>query len=184
MSLDRSEPSTKRYSDLINAIPFDHLVGLADAIRVIDQRANTLYVAGNGGSCANAAHLVLHLRELGFRGVDLTADSACITAIANDHSYTEVFGRLLKAQAIDGDGLLVISGSGKSPNIINALQAAREQYERLTTLGLLGFGGGDAAQLCDVAVIMDSCEYGPVEVAHDACIHLIAELLSRTLTVK
>ena len=180
-SLTKSNTSTitsrlPAYSELVNSIQVDHLAALAEAIRATNDRGNTLYVGGNGGSCANAAHLVLHLREVGIRAVDLTADSACLTAIANDHSYAEVFRQQLQSQAIDGDGLLVISGSGRSHNVVGALEWAR--LHSLRSLGLLGFGGGDAAQLCDLAVILYSTDYGPVEVAHDACIHLIKELLS------
>lgn len=164
------------YSSLIESLPEDQLQRLVEAISAINKGGHTLYVAGNGGSCANAAHLVLHLRESGIRAVDLTADNACITALANDHSYAEVFRAQLQSQAIEGDGLLVISGSGKSLNIIGALEWAK--LHRLPTLALLGFGGGDAAGLCDVAVVLASCDYGPVEVAHDACIHLMKELLS------
>lgn len=180
MSSNRSKVSLvktriKVYSDVIGIILPADLMNVVHGIEKTNKKGNTLYVAGNGGSCANAAHLVLHLRESNIRAVDLTADNACITAIANDHSYTEVFRQQLESQAIDGDGLLVISGSGKSLNIIAALEWAR--LHSLMRLGLLGFGGGDAARLCDMAIILDSSEYGPVEVAHDACIHLIKELL-------
>lgn len=163
------------YSESIAAISLDQVSTLVEAIREM-RSGRTCYVAGNGGSCANAAHLVLHLREVGFRAVDLTADTPYLTAIANDSSYRQVFSRLLESQATQEDALLVISGSGNSPNIISALVEARRCGMR--TLGLLGFGGGRARALCDVAVVMDSIEYGPVEVAHDACVHLIKEMLA------
>ena len=140
--------------------------------------AKHVYLCGNGGSAANAIHIANDLIACRIKAHALTADVATLTAIANDYSYAEVFSQQLKSQAIDRDGLLVISGSGNSANVIAVLERAR--FLKVRTMGLLGFGGGLAAPLCDVAVVLDSSEYGPVEVAHDACIHLLKDLLSRT----
>ena len=163
------------YSRRIESISMDRLHALVDAIRTTAERGSHIFVCGNGGSCANAAHLVLHLRELLIRSSDLTADIAFLTAAANDGTYDAVFSSGLHANAIPGDVLVVISGSGNSKNIIQGLETAN--CLGLRTMGLLGFSGGQALKLCDIALIVDSSEYGPVEVAHDACIHLIKELL-------
>ena len=163
------------YGTILASISLDALDSI---VRVIHQMpaGRTVYVAGNGGSCTNAAHLVLHLREVGVRAIDLTADAAYLTATSNDVSYPEVFSHTLQSQATDRDCLLVISGSGDSPNILLALLKAKNLG--MCTLGLLGFGGGMALGLCDVALVLESKDYGPVEVAHDACIHLIKEIVS------
>jgi phosphoheptose isomerase len=165
------------YSRALFLIDAESLLLMAEKLRLIRTRKNTVYIAGNGGSCANAAHLTLHLREVNFRAVDLTADSACLTAIANDYSYAEVFSRLFEFQAVFGDALIVISGSSRSPNILSVLQKAESLQRDISILGLLGSRGGEALQYCQSAVVLEMTEYGPVEVAHDACIHLLKELL-------
>ena len=165
----------KNYVALLASIPLNSLNAVVQAITEVPS-GRTIYVAGNGGSCANAAHLVLHLREVGFRAEDLSGDNVYLTALANDHSYAQIFSHRIRRYASPNDLLVVISGSGESPNIIMALAEAKRSG--LKTLGLLGFGGGMASALCDVAVTLASWDYGPVEVAHDACIHLIKELLA------
>ena len=183
MSSVASELSTLRdrlieYRRALFLIDPESLLPMVTRLRLIRARNNTVYIAGNGGSCANAAHLTLHLREVKFRTVDLTADSACLTAIANDYSYAEVFARLLDSQAVFGDALIVISGSGRSPNILSVLQKAESLQRDISILGLLGSTGGAAVQYCQSAVVLEMKEYGPIEVAHDACIHLLKELLA------
>jgi len=193
MSSVTSEISTlterlTEYRRVLFLIDPESLVRMVQRLRLIRTQNNTVYIAGNGGSCANAAHLTLHLREINFRAVDLTADSACLTAIANDYSYGEVFSRLFDSQAVFGDALIVISGSGQSPNILSLLEKATSLKRKISILGLLGSAGGKAHEYCHSAIVLktkqygpvdtlDTMEYGPIEVAHDACVHLLKELL-------
>ena len=95
---------------------------LAKAIK----NARRVYIAGNGGSAANALHFANDLISCGVKAHALTADVSTLTCIANDHDYVEVFSRQVKAFAEPGDLVLVLSGSGRSPNILAALAAARE----------------------------------------------------------
>lgn len=137
----------------------------------------TVYVIGNGGSYANAAHLVLHLREAGVCAVDLLGDAANLTAMSNDHSYQDAARLILKAEATRGDILVVISGSGDSANILLALAEAKRKG--IWSFGLLGFGGGTAFYLCDEAVVLSSHNYGVVEDVHSTCVHLIKDDILR-----
>ena len=143
--------------------------------------AGAVWVIGNGGSQANASHLVLHLQEHGLKARDLLAETAYITAMANDHSYAVVASRTLRTLGAAADTLIVITGSGDSPNVILALVEARRLGMR--TYGLLGFAGGQALALCDQAVLVASSDYGCIEDAHSALVHAInAELGDLTRT--
>lgn len=145
---------------------------IAHALRACQ---GTVYVLGNGGSQANASHLVLHLLECGVRARDVMGETAWLTASANDHSYEASAARLLVLTGREGDALLVLSGSGNSPNVVLALTEAKGRG--MMTLGFLGFGGGAARGLCDCALVLTSKEYGPVEDSHSAAIHILAGLL-------
>lgn len=90
------------------------------------QKANRVYICGNGGSAANALHIANDLVACGVRAQALTGDIATLTAIANDDSYVAVFSRQLKVFGHPDDLLVALSGSGRSPNILQALQAANE----------------------------------------------------------
>ena len=147
-----------------------HVASLLNSSR--DQQ---VFVLGNGGSQANASHLVLHLINAGFNARDMMAETAWLTAHSNDLSYDTAPGKLLHSLANSHDVLIVISGSGKSANIISALQSAQECGMKI--IGLLGFGGGYAVDYCDLAVVLPQEDYGPIEDTHSAVIHIIGEMV-------
>lgn len=95
---------------------------LAKAIK----NAKRVYIAGNGGSAANALHFANDLISCGIKAHALTGDVSTLTCIANDSEYTQVFARQIRVFAEKGDLVLVLSGSGRSPNILAALAAARD----------------------------------------------------------
>jgi D-sedoheptulose 7-phosphate isomerase len=142
-------------------------------------RGGTLYTAGNGGSAAQALHLAEELvgryraDRPPRRAVCLNADATSLTCIANDFGYDEVFSRPCRALLDDRDALLVLSTSGRSPNVLAALRAARERGA--ATLGLLGGDGGAALALCDHAVVVPSSDSAHVQEAHLVVVHLICE---------
>ncbi|HEX3934639.1 MAG TPA: SIS domain-containing protein [Puia sp.] len=115
---------------------------------------NKVFLAGNGGSAADAQHLAAELcgrfvkERKPLPGIALTTDTSAITAIANDYGYDQVFSRQLEALAWPGDLFIGISTSGNSAGIINALTAARELS--CNTIGLSGKTGGKMKDLCDV----------------------------------
>ena len=148
---------------------------MTDLLLQAKERGSAVYVAGNGGSYSNASHCVLHLREAGLHAVDLMADSSHLTALSNDSDYIVAMSKRLALDAKARDVLIVISGSGSSPNIVMALVQAKAK--QMGAIGLLGFGGGMAVGLCDVAVVLDSTAYGPIEDCHSTIIHVLKDSL-------
>lgn len=142
------------------------------------QRAR-LYTCGNGGSAAEALHLAEELigkykaTRPPYPAVCLNADPTALTCIANDFGFDNIFARQIEALAAPGDILVAFSTSGASPNILNALRAARNAGA--TTIGLLGKGGGACRELCDLALVVDSDCTEWIQEAHQVVIHLILE---------
>ncbi|MCA9973044.1 MAG: glycosyltransferase, partial [Anaerolineales bacterium] len=145
-----------------------------------------LLVAGNGGSAAEAQHLAAELVGR-FDDADrpalpvlaLTADTAVLTAWANDVGYADVFARQVQAFGAPGDLLLGISTSGNSPNLVRAFHAARRQG--LTCLALLGGDGGDLAALADHALIIPAADTQRIQEAQLLVLHLLCELIELRL---
>ena len=159
----------------------DRIEGLATALVERLRSGGTLYTAGNGGSAAQAMHLAEELigRYRGdrppMRAVCLNADPSALTCIANDFGYERIFARQCEALVNEGDALLVLSTSGESANVVEALQVARRRGA--LTIGLLGDSGGRCAALCDHAVTLGSNDSAHVQEAHQVVLHLICELL-------
>jgi D-sedoheptulose 7-phosphate isomerase len=137
-----------------------------------------LLVAGNGGSAADAQHLVaefvarLTVNRPALRAIALTVDSSILTAIGNDFGYEDVFVRQIEALGQPGDVFLGISTSGNSKNILKALRLAREMD--IVTIGFTGSDGGKMRDLCDhniqeshlalehiFCMLVERCYFGP-----------------------
>lgn len=161
-----------------------NLVLLAEKLAQVRSSGGHVYVCGNGGSCANAAHLVLHLREIGVKAFDLLADAPWVSAIANDRAYDQVFSWTLHALGAGPEDLLiVISGSGQSKNIMKAIEWAANA--NLTIAGLLGNAahnvyGGAAFDHMDsgLGIVVPSDDYGVIEDVHSICIHALKKALT------
>lgn len=139
------------------------------------KRARRVYLAGNGGSAANAIHIANDLIGCGIRAHALTADVATITAIANDHGYEHVFSRQIRVFAEPGDLLICLSGSGNSPNIIEALEAAKAIG--VETWAITGeFTEGMASEIADHAIVvgsdMQAAEGEQVRIGHQVMMEL------------
>lgn len=158
---------------------------LAQALEVLESalvERRKVFVAGNGGSASTASHMAVDLMKTvakaggrGLRVVSLVDNMPIITAIANDVSYGEVFSGQLVELGQAGDVLIVISGSGNSPNILRVMDMARQM--QITTIALLGMGGGKAAKLADYPITVPCNEYGPIEDVHLAINHLFTSYL-------
>ncbi len=144
-----------------------------------------LLICGNGGSAADAQHIAA---ELAFRmgrerpalaALALTTDSSLLTAISNDRSFDHVFARQLQALGRAGDVVLLISTSGNSPNIVEAATEARRMG--LTTIGLLGGGGGQVAPLLDLALIVPHHETPRIQEIQLQIEHMICQLVEDEL---
>lgn len=123
-------------------------------------RGQRLLAAGNGGSAAEAQHLTAELvgrfdgERVPFSAISLHAESSAVTAIANDYGYDDVFARQVRAHGRSGDVLMLLSTSGKSPNLLRAADAASKL--NITTWALTGAGPNPLADACDEAVMIDA----------------------------
>ncbi len=145
----------------------------------------TVFSCGNGGSAAISNHLQCdHLKgvrtetDLSPRVVSLSSNIELLTAIANDIGYNDVFVYQLQSQCRPGDVLVTISSSGRSANVVRALEWAREHDVR--TISLTGFEGGDAKKVAEVAVHIDCNNYGIVEDLHQTVMHAIAQYIRQS----
>jgi D-sedoheptulose 7-phosphate isomerase len=130
---------------------------------------------GNGGSMGIATHMAVDFSKNG--GIRATAfgDGAVLTALGNDHGYENVFAHQIEWHGRAGDVLIAISSSGKSPNILNGVRAARAQGAKIVTFS--GFAEDNPLRKAgDVNFYVRATEYGFVEVAHQAIIHAILDL--------
>jgi len=142
-------------------------------------------LAGNGGSAADAQHIAAELvgRFIDDRAplaaVALTTDTSALTAIGNDYGFEQVFARQVSALARPGDVFVGISTSGKSPNILAALKAARER--KLVTIGFSRDGQTPMSALCDVTVGVPAAETALIQQIHITAAHAICHLVERAL---
>ena len=142
------------------------------------RKKGNLFLAGNGGSAANANHLATDLiygvNQQGrgaFRVHSLAANPSVLTCLGNDIGFENVFANQLEALAESGDLLLVFSGSGNSPNIIQALKVAKKLG--VTSVALLGYDGGVAKGLADLPLHFPIHDMQAVEDLHMAVGHLL-----------
>lgn len=140
-----------------------------------------LLTCGNGGSAADAMHLAEELigryrgNRRAYAAICLAADSAALSCIANDFGYDQVFARQIEGLGRHGDLLICFSTSGRSPNILAALQAARAKG--MISIALLGKGGGPAQGRADYEIIIASEDSGRIQEAHMQIVHYLCEVL-------
>ena len=136
---------------------------------------------GNGGSAADAQHFVAELvgrlerERRGLSAIALTTDPSVVTAVANDMGYASVFRRQVEAHGRAGDVALGISTSGRSPNVVEALRAARARG--LVTVGLTGEGGGEIAGLVDHLIAVPHPDTQRVQEVHGMVLHVLARVV-------
>lgn len=142
-----------------------------------------LMVAGNGGSAADAQHLVAEFISRlvddrpAMRAVALTTDTSILTAVGNDYGYERVFARQIEGLGMRGDVFMGISTSGNSPNILRALELCRDNG--IITIGLSGGTGGKMMPLCDYSIIIPSKVTMYIQQAHLALEHIFCMMVER-----
>ena len=142
-----------------------------------------LMVAGNGGSAADAQHLVAEFVSRlvedrpAMRAVALTTDTSILTAVGNDYGYERVFARQIEAIGQAGDVFMGISTSGNSPNVLRALELCREMG--IATIGLTGGTGGKMTPLCDFPIVIPSRITMYIQQAHLALEHIFCLMVER-----
>lgn len=178
----------EEFQSLLGRIDMDSLSRSVQRLRVARDRNATVFVAGNGGSAATAAHLVNDLGKAtkrsgrpALRVMCLADNVSWLTALANDEGFERVFTGQLENFARPGDLLIVISASGNSPNLVNAVEFARGSG--VDTIGILGFDGGLLKARVDEAVWLKSRigSYGPVETGHAVICDILTTCLIQDL---
>lgn len=146
---------------------------------------NKLLFAGNGGSAADAQHLAgelvsrFHYDRPGLPAFALTTDTSVLTAIGNDYGYERLFARQIEAVGMPGDVFVGISTSGRSPNILAALRAARAKG--MISVGLTGRGGGQMPGLCDHCLHVPSDSTPRIQEGHIALGHTLCCLIEQQM---
>jgi len=161
----------------------DTLVAAAEFTAKSLQSGHKLLVAGNGGSAADAQHLVaefvvrLTVDRPALRAVALTTDTSILTATGNDYGFDHLFSRQLEALGQPGDIFLGISTSGNSKNIVKALHQAKKM--KITTIGFSGNDGGHMRPLCDYNIVIPSAVTMNIQESHLALEHIFCMLVER-----
>jgi len=161
------------------------IAALVDRYEVALRGGGTLFFAGNGGSAADAQHIATEYvvryqtTRPALRAMALTTDTSLLTACANDLGFDEVFARQVEALAEPGDLLVLHSTSGESPNVIRAAQAAKARG--VTVVAFLGKGGGQLAELADVALVIPADDTARIQELHLAIEHVICDLVEDRL---
>ena len=157
----------------------------ADVAEQTFRRGGTLYSCGNGGSMSDAMHFAEEWtgrfrKDRAALPAMAFSDPAQMTCIANDFGYDEVFARSVEAYGKKGDLLVAISTSGGSPNILRALDVAKARG--ITTVGLLGKGGGKAKSMCDVSIVVPLATTSDrIQEIHIKVIHAVIEAVERRM---
>ncbi len=168
----------------------DAVVGVVDACETSLRGGGKLMFCGNGGSAADSQHLATELL-IRLRGkverpslpaIALTLDPAALTAGGNDYGFEQVFERPLRGLGRKGDVLFGITTSGRSANVVRALEAARELG--IVTIGLLGGSGGAARGVCDHVLLVPDAETARIQECHIALGHAVLELLEDRLVAR
>lgn len=171
---------------------FDSQAGLvaraAEMLIEAIQAGGKVLIFGNGGSAADAQHIAAELvNRLNYdrppiAAIALTTDTSILTSVGNDSAFEELFERQLRALGRRGDVALAISTSGNSPNVLRAVQAARELQVR--TIGLAGRNGGKLASAVDLALVVGAQSTQRIQETHITIGHILCELIEEALFPK
>ncbi len=173
--------------EVLAHLDFSVIDRMTEAIWENYEQNRVLYIFGNGGSAALASHFACDIGKgtvapgrKRLRTVALTDNVPLITALANDLAYKDIFSEQLAGLAERGDTVLAISGSGNSPNVVQALEEARKLG--LRTLVLTGFAGGRVKSLADLCLIVPSDNMQHIEDAHLCATHVIFRAIRHRMT--
>ena len=177
----------QRIASVFNDIHDEKIADFIELLLKSRKNKSNIYFIGNGGSAATASHFVNDL-SIGtkalsqpFMAISLCDNQAVITAIANDYGYEHIFSKQLAVLLKKDDVVVAISASGNSPNLITAVNLAKDK--NAITVGLTAFDGGKLKQMADMSVHVPTKqgEYGPAEDAHLMLGHLVTNYLRQTI---
>jgi D-sedoheptulose 7-phosphate isomerase len=180
----------RRSADVLAAAAADPALhatvrAIAQAVECALRGGGKLLIAGNGGSAADAQHIAgefisrFNFDRGALAAIALTTDSSILTAIGNDYGFEQVFERQVRGLGRPGDVLMAISTSGRSPNVLAALKAARELG--LVTVGLTGATGGTMRSLCDICLSAPSDETPLIQQVHIVAFHAVCGLVESAM---
>lgn len=173
---------------LIDECMQDQIVSISESMIKTLKKNKTIFWCGNGGSSSDAQHLAAELigrfnhDRKALRSISLTADSSVLTCIANDYNFENIFSRQIEALGNTEDVLIGISTSGNSQNIVNVLKKSKRMG--LTTIGLLGKGGGKSLALCDKSLVIPSNITARIQESHILIGHILCDLIEDGLNLK
>jgi D-sedoheptulose 7-phosphate isomerase len=162
-----------------------NLIRCAEVICNAFRNSRKLMLCGNGGSAADAQHIAaefvnrFQIERSPLPALALTTDTSIITSVANDNSFDDIYSRQIEALGAEGDVLLAISTSGKSRNILSALDTAKDRG--IYIIGLMGAGGGEMLPLVDLALVVERNQTPRIQEAHILAGHIICELVEHLL---
>lgn len=169
----------------------DFLVKISQIARLISKslkKGNKLMICGNGGSAADAQHTAAELvnrfkmDRQPLAAIALTTDSSILTSIANDYDYHQIFKKQVEALGKRGDVLLALSTSGKSRNVLEAIEAAKRIG--IVTIGLTGKGPNPLSQKSNLCIEVPSSEVARIQESHLLIIHIICDLVEQQCAKK
>lgn len=164
---------------------YEVLDKMAHAIIHALKAGNKVLLCGNGGSASDSQHIAAEFvgrfekTRMSLPAIALTADIAALTAIGNDFGFEKVFSRQIEGLGKKGDILIVLSTSGRSPNILEAITQAKQQG--IMTLGFTGKDGGILKDAVDICFIAKAHKTTYVQEAHMAALHGICEIVETIL---
>ena len=172
-SVEMKEKFFNKYAESLEA--------MSRAIAEHFQHGGRLFVMGNGGSLCDALHMCVEFnhpiieKRAAFPVIPLMTDIATMTAIGNDIDFTRVYVNQLRLLSAPGDMAMVFSTSGKSPNLIYALQAAREK--KMLTIAFAGKDGGRFPEMADYCFIVPSYSIHRIQEVHATAVHVVWDLV-------
>ena len=161
------------------------MVEAADLIEQCLRAGNKLLVCGNGGSAADASHFATELvvrfamERHAHPAICLASDGGLLTAAGNDYGFDEIFARQVAALGQPGDVLICLTTSGKSRNLIRALEEAKAR--KLKTVAFLGRDGGSSIGIADIDLLVRSDSTARVQEAHQLMLHVLCEIIEGRL---
>jgi phosphoheptose isomerase len=187
---DRLKPFQSSLNEALDT--FETLRALEDdfarAVKIVFQclrSGGKLLICGNGGSAADSAHIATEFAcrfkedRRPYPAIALGADGGLLTAIGNDYGFQDIFARQVLAFAKPGDVLIALSTSGKSRNVLSAIEEARRH--EMKTIALLGKGGGFTAGAADIDLIVRSGSTARIQEAQKFLLHVLCETVESAL---
>ncbi|MBI2135306.1 SIS domain-containing protein [Candidatus Woesearchaeota archaeon] len=187
---DKAKDYVNEFIETLKSADLSELNKIIDILEDARRKGKQIFVMGNGGSASIASHFATDLgkgtvkdfnddNEKRFRIISLADNIPLMTAYSNDLGYEHVFSEQLKNLVQEGDIVIGISSSGKSRNVINAINLAKKMKAK--TIGLVGFDGGQLKNMVDFKILVKKNDYGMVEDAHSMIQHLICSILKERI---